>query len=72
MFLNTLETEDRELFRIISYITNNIVIFTSHATLGADDFTQKVLSMKNTKKNLIVDEVHNIGEASSKKTLLEE
>jgi len=55
-----------------SYITNNIVIFTSHDTLGRDDFTEKILGMKNTKKFLIVDEVHNIGEEKSKKTLLEE
>ena len=55
-----------------SYITNNIVIFTSHATLGRDDFTERILGMKNTKKFLIVDEVHNIGEEASKKTLLEE
>jgi superfamily II DNA or RNA helicase len=55
-----------------SYITNNIVIFTSHATLGSDNFTGRIQEMKNTKKFLIVDEVHNIGENSSKKTLLEE
>ena len=54
-----------------SYITNNIVIFTSHATLGTDDFTEKIQSMKDTKKFLIVDEVHNIGEEASKTTLLE-
>ncbi|MBT5170897.1 MAG: DEAD/DEAH box helicase family protein [Candidatus Nitrosopelagicus sp.] len=55
-----------------SYITNNIVIFTTHSTLGSDDFTQRIQDMKKTKKFLIVDEVHNIGDDASKKTLLEE
>ena len=55
-----------------SCITNNIVIFTSHTTLGTDDFVERISSLKDTKKFLIVDEVHNIGENSSKNTLLEE
>jgi len=55
-----------------SYIVNHIVIFTSHATLGSDNFTERIQEMENTKKFLIVDEVHNISENSSKKTLLEE
>ena len=55
-----------------TYIVNNLVIFTTHDTLGSDDFTQRIQDMKNTKKFLIVDEVHNIGEDASKKTLLEE
>jgi len=55
-----------------SYITNNLVIFTSHTTLGSNDFTQRISSLKDTKKLLIVDEVHNIGETSSKTSLLEE
>ena len=53
-------------------ITNNIIIFTTHATLASDVFTQKVLSMKNAKKFIIVDEVHNITSNSSEKTLLED
>ena len=55
-----------------SYITNNIVVFTSHKTLGTNDFVERISSLKDTKKFLIVDEVHNIGENSSKNTLLEE
>ena len=55
-----------------SYITNNIVIFTTHDTLGSDIFTDKILRIKDAKKFLIVDEVHNIGEERSKSTLLEE
>ena len=55
-----------------SYITNNIVIFTSHATLSAKDFRERISSLKDTKRFLIVDEVHNIGEEASKSTLLEE
>lgn len=51
-------------------ITNNLVIFTTHTTLGSDVFTQKILKIKNTKKFLIVDEVHNITSDSSDKTLL--
>jgi len=55
-----------------TYIINNLVIFTTHKTLGSDDFTRRIRDMKNTRKFLIVDEVHNIGEDNSKKTLLEE
>ena len=53
-------------------ITNNIVIFTTHDTLASDVFTQKILKIKNAKKFLIVDEVHNITSDSSEKTLLKE
>lgn len=53
-------------------ITNNIVIFTTHDTLALDTFTQKVLTIKDAKKFLIVDEVHNITSDSSEKTLLED
>ena len=53
-------------------ITNNIVILTTHTTLAKENFRQKVLSIKNTKKFLIVDEVHNITSDSSEKTLLDE
>ena len=55
-----------------NYILNHIVIFTTHATLAEEIFSKRVLSLENTKKFLIVDEVHNIGENSSKKTLLDE
>ena len=55
-----------------TYVTNHIVIFTTQATLAASIFTKRILDLENTKKFLIVDEVHNIGENSSKKTLLEE
>ena len=55
-----------------SYITNNLVIFTTHNTLGSQDFTKRIQNMKNAKIFLIVDEVHNITENTSTKTLLEE
>lgn len=53
-------------------IANNIIIFTTHATLSKDTFTEKILEIKNAKKFLIVDEVHEITSESSKKTLLDE
>ena len=40
--------------------------------MAEEIFSKRVLSLENTKKFLIVDEVHNIGENSSKKTLLDE
>ena len=52
------------------YITNNIVVFTTHATLSSDDFKEKIMKIKNAKKFLIVDEVHNITPESSSNTLL--
>ena len=55
-----------------SYITNNLVIFTTHDTLGSDDFTERIQQLKSTKKFLIADEVHNISENTSNKTLLKE
>ena len=55
-----------------SYITNNLVIFTTLDTLGSDDFTERIQQLKSTKKFLIADEVHNISENTSNKTLLKE
>lgn len=55
-----------------TYITNNIVIFTTHDTLATENFTQKVLEIKDAKKFLIVDEVHNITSDTAPKTLLED
>ncbi|SVE55530.1 uncharacterized protein METZ01_LOCUS508384, partial [marine metagenome] len=55
-----------------TYVTNHIVIFTTQITLAESIFTKRILDLENTKKFLIVDEVHNIGENSSKNTLLEE
>ena len=53
-----------------NYITNHFVIFTTHDTLGSKDFKEKILKIKNAKKFLIVDEVHNITFKSSSNTLL--
>jgi len=52
------------------YITNHFVIFTTHATLGSNDFKEKISKIKNAEKFLIVDEVHNITPESSSNTLL--
>jgi len=54
------------------YITNHFVIFTTHATLGSNDFKEKILKIKNAKKFLIVDEVHNITPESAPKILLDD
>lgn len=52
------------------YIANHIIIFTAHKTLGLPKFTERILKIKDAKKFLIVDEVHNISPESSKNTLL--
>lgn len=52
------------------YITNHFVIFTTHATLGKEDFKEKILKIENAKKFLIVDEVHNVTTESSTNQLL--
>ena len=54
------------------HISNHIVVFVTHNTLALSDFTGKILETKNAKKCLIIDEVHNITEKSSHKTLLED
>jgi len=53
------------------YIINHFVIFTTHTTLGSDDFKEKILKIKNAKKFVIVDEVHNITPESAPNTLLD-
>ena len=48
---------------------NNFIVFVTHATLGSvgkDSFNEKIDSIKGLKKFLIIDEVHNITEESSK------
>jgi len=48
---------------------NNFVVFVTHATLGkvgSNSFNEKIDSIKGLKKFLIIDEVHNITEESSK------
>jgi len=54
------------------YIIDHFVIFTTHTTLGSNDFKEKILKIKNAKKFLIVDEVHNITPESAPKTLLDD
>ena len=53
------------------YLTNHIVIFTTHKTATSDKFTQKILRIKNAKKLFVVDEVHNITAKSSQTILLD-
>ena len=55
-----------------TYLTNKLVIFTTHNTLSLPDFTNTVLGIENAPKFLIVDEVHNITEQAAQKTLLDE
>jgi len=54
------------------YITNHVVIFTTHQTLQNPELLDKILETKSVKKFLIIDEVHNITKESAKKTLSEE
>lgn len=47
---------------------NNFIVFVTHATLGKvgdNSFNEKIDNIKNLKKFLIIDEVHNITEKSS-------
>ena len=47
---------------------NNFVVFVTHATLGKvgdNSFNERIDNIKNLKKFLIIDEVHNITEKSS-------
>ena len=53
-----------------NYIIDHCIIFTTHDTLSSEDFKEKILKIKNAKKFLIVDEVHNITAKSSSNTLL--
>lgn len=53
-------------------ITNHMVIFTTHDTLGSSSFTNKFSQIKNAKKFLIIDEVHNITPRFAEKVLLDD
>ena len=55
-----------------SYIKNHVLIFVTHKTLASSNFIDYVLQLKKIKKLLVIDEVHNITEKNSEKTLLEE
>jgi len=53
------------------YITNHVVIFTTHNTLQDEFLMEKILESQNAKKCIIIDEVHNITETSSKALMKE-
>ena len=53
-------------------LIQNFVIYVTHKTLNSKKFKNYILSIKNGKKLLIVDEVHNIGSELSQPALLEE
>ena len=55
-----------------TYIIDHVIVFTSHTTLGSPDFIEKISKIKNVKKTIIIDEVHNITTESSKNTLLKD
>lgn len=55
-----------------SYITNHLIIFTTHDTLQKQSLRNKLLDAKNAKILLIIDEVHNVTVKSSQNMLLEE
>ena len=54
------------------HISNNVVIFVTHDTLSLPDFINLVTKIKDARKFLIVDEVHNITKNIAKKVLLED
>lgn len=50
---------------------NHFIVFVTHKTLGAigkDSFNEKIDEIKNLKKFIIIDEVHNITEKTSQNT----
>ena len=51
------------------YYENNFIVFVTHATLKSKDFNEKIERIKNLKKFLIVDEVHNVTPASAQAQL---
>lgn len=51
---------------------NQIIIFTTHDTLASPDFMSRLEKLANTKKFLIIDEVHEITENRSSKVLLDD
>ena len=53
-------------------LIQNFVIYVTHKTLNSKKFKDYILSIKNGKKLLIVDEVHNIGSELSQPALLED
>ncbi|EIJ65027.1 type III restriction enzyme, res subunit [Candidatus Nitrosopumilus salaria BD31] len=53
-------------------LIQNFVIYVTHKTLNSKKFKDYILSIRNGKKLLIVDEVHNIGSELSQPALLEE
>ena len=54
------------------YPKNNFIIYVTHATLNSQDFKDYILRIKDAKKLLIADEVHEIGAELSQASLLEE
>ena len=55
---------------INSYIYNNIIIFTTYDTMALPDFTKCILEIRDAKKIIVADEVHNITETKASKILL--
>ncbi len=62
---------DEKLFSGEALI-KNFIIYVTHKTLNSKKFKDYILSIKNGKKLLIIDEVHNIGSELSQPALLEE
>ena len=52
-------------------LIKNFIIYVTHKTLNSKKFKDCILSIKNGKKLLIVDEVHNIGSELAQPALLE-
>ena len=54
-----------------NFISNHMVIFTTHDTLALSSFAEKLPQVDNIEQMLVIDEVHNVTEESSPKKLLE-
>lgn len=52
-----------------THVFNQIVIFVTHDTMNSSDFIDRISKFEDTKKFLIVDEVHEITERSAERSL---
>lgn len=68
-FRTVLTTVNEKPLGHSEFLENHFIVFVTHATLGTvgkDSFNEKIDMIKNLKKFIIIDEVHNVAENSSK------
>jgi superfamily II DNA or RNA helicase len=63
---------NRKLMGSKQYTMKNILVFVTHETANNSEFIEKIMSFKDTKLFLIVDEVHNVGTVAKQRSLRDE